>query len=208
MEEDGKFPNWFLWIWDHFPTVLIAVALIGAIVFGSVYFMESRLSDIENQLNYAPPRSYVPPDLQDYDAAGTAPAQLTDRHMVYVPVYSHIYYQAGSAYPLETTLSIRNVDTAKPIYVESVEYYDTNGKLAKKQLDRLIKLSPLQTIEYLIERRDSSGGSGANFLVRWGSMSSVNEPLIETVMVGTAGTQGIGFGRTGIEISVSETANK
>ncbi|MEM0926474.1 MAG: DUF3124 domain-containing protein [Planctomycetota bacterium] len=37
-------------------------------------------------------------------------------------------------------------------------------------------------------------------MVRWGAESDVNRPLIETVMVGTAGTQGISFGRTGIEL--------
>lgn len=80
-------------------------------------------------------------------------------------------------------------------------YYDTQGKLARSFLDKLIKLAPLQTIQFLVERHDSTGGSGANFLVAWSSDMEVDKPLIETVMVGSAGTQGISFSRSGVEVS-------
>jgi hypothetical protein len=53
------------------------------------------------------------------------------------------------------------------VYVSAVEYYDTDGKLSKKPVDQLIKLDPLQTIEFLVERHDVTGGSGANFIVEW-----------------------------------------
>lgn len=208
MADDEKYPAWFLWLLEHASVVLLVGLLIFVLFVGGAYVVESRLSHIEDQLSFAPPRSYVPPDLENYSAGGTTTSELTDHQVVYVPVYSHIYYQGGAAYSLEATLSIRNVDMSEPIFIESVEYYDTNGEIAKTLVDGLIKLRPLQTIEFLIERRDSSGGSGANFLVRWGSKSDVNKPLIETVMVGTAGTQGISFGRTGIELSVGQTAGK
>ena len=127
--------------------------------------------------------------------------ELPVRQLVYVPVYSHVYYQGGSPYSLETTLSIRNTDFDEAVYLKSVKYFDTSGKLVKTHLDRAIKLAPLQTIEFLVERQDSSGGSGANFLVEWWAERQVDKPVIEAVMVGTVGTQGICFGRTGIEIS-------
>lgn len=200
MSDDEKIPNWFLWLWEHLPVLLAGGVFLAFLAFSSVYFIESRLSDIEDRLNYMPPRTYEPPNLEGLAAADVTSEQLTSQHLVYVPVYSHIYYQGGSPYPLETTLSIRNVDTSEPIYVEAVEYYDSGGELAKTHVDRMLRLAPLQTIEFLIERRDSSGGSGANFLVRWGANSEVNPPLIESIMVGTVGTQGISFGRTGVEI--------
>ena len=77
--------------------------------------MEYRLSDIQDQLTYAAPRSYQPPNLDDFAADDVTAEQLVVRHLVYVPVYSHIYYQGGVAYPLETTLSIRNVDISESI---------------------------------------------------------------------------------------------
>ena len=200
MANEDDHPYWFLWALEHLGELLLAAVLVTAMGFGGFYLLE-RLSDIEDQLNYAPPRSYEPPNLDQYDAGEMTADQLTERHVVYVPAYSHIYYEGGSAYPLETTLSIRNVNTNQPVYIESVEYYDTNGKLAKTQLQRLIELGPLQTIAFLIERQDSTGGSGANFLVRWGSKSTVDHPLIETVMVGNAGTQAIAFSSSGVEVS-------
>ncbi|KAA5543027.1 DUF3124 domain-containing protein [Roseiconus nitratireducens] len=196
-----EIPEWFLWLGENFGKVLLLVVLLLGLLFGVAYYIEHRLSGIESQLTYVPPRSYQPPDLSQYDSGDVTPDQLADRHLVYVPVYSHIYYEGGSPYPLETTLSIRNVSPSKPIYVSSVQYFDTSGKLARRYVDQLIKLAPLETIEFLVERHDSSGGSGANFLVDWRSDSKVDAPLIETVMVGVVGPQGIGFGKQGIEVT-------
>ena len=206
MPKNRSYPDWFLWTWEHLPGIIMIGCLLSAIMIVGVSYMVSRLSDIEEQLNYAPPRSYTPPDLTAYDAGTIKSDELKEIHLVYVPVYSHIYYRGGAPYELETTLSIRNVDNDRSIFVESVEYYDTAGDLEKKHVDRLIRLAPLQTIEFLIESRDSSGGSGANFLVRWGAMTEVDKPMIETIMVGAAGTQGISFGRSGSEISLRESS--
>ena len=201
MAKNDEIPNWFLWLLEHFGSAILVVVSLIAVAFGGAYYIDSRLDGIESQLAYTPPRSYVPPNLDDYDAGEKKVEELTNWHLVYVPVYSHIYYQGGRPYPLETTLSIRNVDPAVPIYLESVQYYDTSGKLAKTDVDRLIKLDALDTLEFLVEQRNSIGGSGANFLVRWLSDSDVNPPMIETVMVGTSASQGFSFARSGVEIT-------
>ncbi|MGB5191911.1 MAG: DUF3124 domain-containing protein, partial [Polyangiales bacterium] len=81
------------------------------------------------------------------------------------------------------------------------DYYDTKGKLSKAKVDRLIKLDPLQTIEFLIERHDASGGSGANFIVEWHAADkNVHAPLIEAVMVGRSGTNAISFVRKSVPL--------
>ena len=200
--QSKDFPDWFLWLYGKGPVIFLfgGVLLFGGIIVFA-WYLDYRIDQIEGRLTYVPPASYQEPDLDDYDAQGVQADQLPVRQLVYVPVYSHVYFQAGSPYSLETTLSVRNTDPNMAIYVESITYYNTSGKLAKTYLDRTIKLAPLQTIEYLVERRDSSGGSGANFMVAWAGDDQVQKPLIETVMVGANGTQGISFGRTGIEIS-------
>ena len=67
---------------------------------------------------------------------------------------------------------------------------------SKTLVDRLIRLKPLQTIEFLIERRDATGGSGANFIVVWHAPNErAHAPLIEAVMVGRSGTNAISFVR-------------
>ena len=45
----------------------------------------------------------------------------------------------------------------------------------------------------LIDVADKRGGKGANFIVGWGSEDPVNEPIVETVMIGGRGTQGFSF---------------
>jgi hypothetical protein len=63
----------------------------------------------------------------------------------------------------------------------------------KVHLIKPVRLPPLATHEILVDERDSLGGSGANFIVRWQSDQEVNVPIIESVMIGTQSQQGISF---------------
>jgi hypothetical protein len=118
--------------------------------------------------------------------------------IVYVPIYSHIYYgNKGKTINLTATLSVRNTDPAQSIVVKSVDYYDTEGKLIKHHLAQPLVIGPMATREYIVEEDDISGGSGANFLVDWYATNTVSEPIIEAVMISTSSTQGISFISTG-----------
>ena len=120
-----------------------------------------------------------------------APA-FTDR--VYVPVYSSIYWGSGETVTdLSATLSIRNVDPERPILLLAIDYYDSRGHLVRQYLKEPSSLAPLGTIDYVIERIDASGGAGANFLVEWGAVGRVYEPVMESVMLGQIGSAGISF---------------
>lgn len=202
-QQKREYSNSFLWFMDNWIGLFFFVFFAFGVIVGGALYLDSRLAEIEDHLQYVPPRSYEPPNLDDYQAGNISLEKLPIRQLVYVPSYSHIYYHGGSPLLLETTLSIRNIDLDQPIYLNSIEYFNTQGKLVKKYLEQKIKLAPLQTIEFLVEDRDSSGGSGANFLVEWFSESEVNKPMIETVMIGTSGSQAISFTRTGADISSS-----
>jgi hypothetical protein len=119
---------------------------------------------------------------------------------VYVPVYSHIYYRDEHRFVnLAITLSVRNTDADQSIAVRSVRYYDTAGKLVRTYVSEPARLGPMATREFIVEEEDSSGGSGANFVVDWSAAQAVSEPVVEAVMIGTSGAQGISFtseGRT------------
>jgi hypothetical protein len=56
----------------------------------------------------------------------------------------------------------------------------------------------MSSIEFVVERTESAGGAGANFVVRWGSQQTGVQPLIQSVMIGTA--QGISFLAAGVEM--------
>jgi hypothetical protein len=176
--------------------ILLAIAFMAFVYTQSRSNTEARLGAIEASVRNEAPRAFVPPKLGELEAKGIDPDTLRVHAAAYVPVYSHIYYDGGRPYLLETTLSIRNVDPNEPVYVSKADFYDTDGTLSKSKIDRLVKLAPLQTIEFLIERQDVSGGSGANFIVEWHAANkSTHAPLIEAVMVGRSGTNAISFVR-------------
>ena len=113
---------------------------------------------------------------------------------VYVPAYSHVFFQDGTReFDLTTTLSVRNTDPALPITVRSVRYHDSSGQLVRRYLEAPLPLAPLASRAFVVEERDRSGGVGANFIVEWEAPVPVSPPIVEAVMISTAGTQGISF---------------
>jgi len=159
------------------------------------FYMDRRLDVFEDALSYRPP----------HENAGVATESAHDLQtldpshgqIVYVPAYSHVYHQDGKPHLLTVTLSVRNTSRQQAIVLSSVRYYDTSGKELKSYLESSLEISALETVEFLVEREDFTGGSGANFLVEWTANQSVSEPIIEAIMIDTSGQQGISFARTG-----------
>jgi hypothetical protein len=113
---------------------------------------------------------------------------------IYVPVYSHIYFEdKKNLLNLAVTLSIRNTDLGNPIIITSVRYYDSDGKLVKQYLERPLQLRAMASTDFVVSRTDTSGGSGANFIVEWVAGQAVSDPVVEAVMISTEYTQGISF---------------
>ncbi len=129
---------------------------------------------------------------------------------IYVPVYSHIYYQDRQrVINLTVTLSVRNADPEHGIWVDSVQYVDADGQLVRSELTAPHQLAPLASLEFVVEEDDTSGGSGASFLVQWSSEEPAVAPVVEAVMISAASTQGISFispGRVIAEHSPSSAA--
>ena len=130
---------------------------------------------------------------------------LSDGQSIYVPAYSHIY-SGNSERPflLAVTLSIRNIDPKHPIRIIMVDYYETQGQLLKKYIKTPVILKPLESLRYVIPEKDKSGGSGANFMVKWKAEKPVNPPIVESIMIGTQTQQGVSFTSRGRVIISSE----
>ena len=129
---------------------------------------------------------------------------LSKGQAIYVPAYSHIYYGSSERpFLLTVTLSIRNIDLKHQIKINKADYYETQGKLLKKHLDKPVILNPLESIRYVIPEKDKSGGSGANFIVKWKSDEYVNAPIVESIMIGTQSQQGISFTSRGRAVITS-----
>lgn len=130
---------------------------------------------------------------------------LSKGQLIYVPAYSHIYSgDKEKPFLLAVTLSIRNIDPNHPIKITLVDYYETQGNLLKKYIDKPSTLKPLESLRYVIPEKDKSGGSGANFMVEWQSDKFVNPPIIESIMIGTQSQQGVSFTSRGREVLTSE----
>ena len=135
--------------------------------------------------------------------AGPAGAEfrLSRGETVYVPVYSNVFVGPKALpFNLATTLSIRNIDPSHPLTIISVEYLDTNGKPVRRYLARPLSLAPLATHYIHLEEKDTAGGFGAKFIVRWESARVINTPIIECLMIGATSGQGISFVSPGQEI--------
>ncbi len=107
---------------------------------------------------------------------------------LYLPIYSHLYH--GDVNPrtgkpsetlVSTHVSIRNTDPNAGIRVVSARYYNTEGKLLREFLPRPQAIPALGTYELYVPRSDSSGGSGANFIIEWLADKPVNPPLVEAL---------------------------
>lgn len=121
--------------------------------------------------------------------AGAAAGQV-----LYVPAYSHVYSGDRERPVLLTaTLSVRNTDPQRAIRLVGVRYVGSEGQVIRSYLDAPRVLAPLATAAYVVAESDRAGGSGASFLVEWAADAPVASPVVEAVMISTAGQQGISF---------------
>lgn len=118
------------------------------------------------------------------------------KQTVYVPLYSHIYADErfrDKPFNLTATLSIRNTDPKQSLHLTSVDYYDSSGKKLRSYITAPVEIKPLASTRYIVQNSDTSGGSGAKFLVHWETDTGITEPIIESIMIGTKLQQGISF---------------
>ncbi len=139
--------------------------------------------------------------------APTTRTPTTSSGCEYLPVYSHVYVNTGTAADLAFTVSVRNISTETSILIDEVSYFDTRGVLIEAYLDKPVSLAPLETLEYFIETQDQRGGSGANAIIGWRAANPVVRPIVQAVMVRSASgshafaftTNSVGIPSAGVE---------
>jgi len=132
--------------------------------------------------------------------AGTAtsPGPLSTGELIYVPVYSRIYYEdSRSTLDLATTLAIHNINSDRTITLTKVDYYNTAGKLVRKYLEKPVVLNPMEATTMLVEKSDNTGGLAANFVVEWQAKGEVNSPIVEAVMINASHNLGVSLTSVG-----------
>lgn len=141
-----------------------------------------------------------------------AEEELTSGQVLYLPIYSHIWHGdrvIQGKHPVKSLVSalvsIRNTSLKTPIRVVSARYYSTDGKLLREYLPNPEVVGAMGTLELFIERKESEGGSGANFIIQWEAASATNPPVVEAVH---ADIKGGGPGLTFITTARAIQANK
>lgn len=136
-----------------------------------------------------------------FSGAALAAEELSDGQTLYLPVYSHVWYgdrvgneKYPTKFPLSVLVSIRNTSLKTPVRIISARYYSTDGKLLNEYLSKPAVIKAMATMELFVERKESAGGSGANFVIQWDSAAPTNPPMIEAVHVDIrSGNHGLTF---------------
>jgi hypothetical protein len=123
-------------------------------------------------------------------AASAQAEGLSRGQTLYLPIYSSIWHgdvSSGSGKPMKAEMSalvsIRNTSLKTPIKLLSARYYSTEGKLLKEFVAAPQAIAPMGTYELFIEKRESEGGSGANFIIQWEAGAETNPPVVEAVHI-------------------------
>jgi len=119
---------------------------------------------------------------------------LSSGQVVYVPAYTHVYYtDKGKVFPLTTTLIVHNTDPRERIEITSARFHDAGGTLIREYADKPIGLASFAAVDILVREAGQSKGLGTCFVVTWRAGKPVSPPIVECVIIGATGQQGISF---------------
>ncbi len=174
-------------MYGRFKLLIAIIVIVPAVLLAA--FVEFRFRSIEQSNPFRTPGQRDEARVE----VDQLPWQPAEGQRLYVPAYSQVYHQEGKPYLLTVTLNIRNTDVDHEIVVTSVRYFDTGGREIRSLLAKPVRLAALAATEFVIEKDDQDGGSGACFIVEWMAGQAVTPPIVETVNVDTSGGQGISF---------------
>jgi hypothetical protein len=128
------------------------------------------------------------------------PADSLTTGSSYLAIYSEVYsVTEHRTINLTATVSLRNISSNDTIFITKSDYYNTEGTLIRTYHKESVFLKPHETIEIIIDEKDTHGGSGANFIFEWAHPKNSHEPVFDAVMISTSGQQGISFTTQGVK---------
>lgn len=128
-------------------------------------------------------------------------SQFQYKQTFYVPIYSDIYTDRDNRKVLlSATLSVRNTTLKKSLFINKIDYYTTDGTFVKSYVDSPIELPAMGTLNYIVEKEEDKGGSGANFIIEVEGVDETVRPVIEAVMIGNFSNKGFAFSTQGTPV--------
>lgn len=135
--------------------------------------------------------------------AQVAPVRSSGQSL-YLPIYSHLWH--GDLNPqkqpvktlVSVSVSIRNTDPTRSIRVLSARYFDTQGNSIRDYVTAPLTIGPLGTHELFVPRSDDTGGSGANFVIRWSADKPASPPQVAALHVNLPVGRSLAFTTTAV----------
>ena len=120
----------------------------------------------------------------------------------YVPIYSDIYTdRENRKVLLSATLSVRNTTLKKSLYINKIDYYSTDGTLLKSYVKHPVEIRAMGTLNYIVEKEEDKGGSGANFIIEVEGIDDTVTPVIEAVMIADYSNKAFAFATEGTPVA-------
>jgi hypothetical protein len=111
---------------------------------------------------------------------------------IYLPIFGQVAFDAARPMTLTVTVSVRNTDETKPIIVTVIRHRDADGRAVREYLRPPARLAPRASLDVAIKPVDI-GVASSSVLVEWVADRPVTDPIVEAVMIGSTGGQGISF---------------
>lgn len=165
---------------------------LGAALAGLAPATAALPRDRENPAVIVSPESLAP-------APDPKPANLGRS---FVSLHSTLIGQGGvTQLNLSGSLSIHNTSATLPLAVQKIDYRSGTGQIVESYLAEPVYLKPYASLQVVIAQADVRAGVGASFTVDWATPAVGDEPMIDAVMAGFAGTRSYSFITTGRRVS-------
>jgi hypothetical protein len=155
------------------------------------------LGCVPQEIKHESPRVTAGFDPKSLLVKDDSTARKVRGQVLYLPVYSNIpYFEENRSFNLNAFVAVHNTDLSHKLTITRVLFFDNDGNLVSNYLTKDVILQPLGATNFFVPERDKSG-TGANFIVEWVAETNISEPLIESVMIGLTGGQGVSFSSVG-----------
>ena len=127
---------------------------------------------------------------------------LSYRERIYLPVYSYSYFSKDEdKYSMMASVHFENKSRIEPIYILSADYYNSNGILSQKLIEKTIRINPLESNFLVLNSDMLTNSPGLMVLVSWGTNTIDRKPNIYIELSFTSATGKNTITEEGITIS-------
>ena len=114
---------------------------------------------------------------------------LSYRERIYLPVYANSYFSKDEdKHSMMASVHFENKSSVEPIYILSANYYDSNGNLSQKLIEKTIRINPLKSNFLVLNSNMLTNSPGLMVLVNWGTKTIDRKPHIYIELSYTSAT--------------------